>query len=140
MAKKKSNEIKESALDILISIDNQMQELMSLNIPKRLQNIEDCMDQLKTLPKLLVTIENLEKYYKGAKKYLTMEEAADYLGFTRDSMYHFLRREPIPQHKPHGRRVYILRDDLDLWITSHPTQDSESPAPDSVPQINTSSL
>jgi len=117
MTKQRNNEIKESALDILISIDNQLQDLMSLNISKKLQGIEDCMDQLKTLPKLLATIENLEKYYNGAKKYLTLEEAADYLGFSKDSMYHFLRQETIPQYKPSGRRVYLSRSDLDGWIT-----------------------
>lgn len=129
MAKKSIKEIRESALDILISIDTQVNELMSLGIPKRLQSIEDSMDQLKMLPRLLVTVENLEKYYNGTKKYLTTEEAADYLGLNRDSMYHFLKQETIPTYKPSGRRVYISRNDLDEWIMKNPAQNPDRSLP-----------
>jgi len=50
------------------------------------------------------------------KKYLTVEEAAEYLGVSRATIYSYTSNRVIPHYKPRGRKCYFLRDDLDNFI------------------------
>lgn len=50
------------------------------------------------------------------KKYLNVEESADYLGVSRSTIYSYTHNRIIPHYKPRGRRCYFLKDDLDSFI------------------------
>ena len=49
-------------------------------------------------------------------KLLTVKDAATYLGRTEQSVQHLIFRRELPVVRA-GRRVHLLRDDLDGWIT-----------------------
>jgi excisionase family DNA binding protein len=118
---KKTNEEGASALDILVSIDRQLAELVACDFPRKLQKIEESVSELKAFPKLLKSIEDLEKYYIGAKKCLTLQEAANYLGLQRSVLYKMTSDKTIRFFKPNGKMIYFEKDVLDDWVRQNPT-------------------
>ena len=118
---KKTNEEGASALDILVSIDRQLAELVACDFPRKLQKIEESVSELKAFPKLLKSIEDLEKYYIGAKKCLTLQEAANYLGLQRCVLYKMTSDKTIRFFKPNGKMIYFEKDVLDDWVRQNPT-------------------
>lgn len=53
------------------------------------------------------------------KKYLTSEEAAEYIGTTRSYLYKLaLQQHKIPYYSPTGRKMLFKREELDEWIES----------------------
>jgi len=52
------------------------------------------------------------------KKYLTIKEAAEYLGISASTMYKHSMSCIIPKYKPNGGRVYLKVEDLDNYISS----------------------
>ena len=118
---KKTNEEGASALDILVSIDRQLAELVACDFPRTLQKIEESVSELKAFPKLLKSIEDLEKYYIGAKKCLTLQEAANYLGLQRSVLYKMTSDKTIRFFKPNGKMIYFEKDVLDDWVRQNPT-------------------
>lgn len=117
---KKTNESGTSALDILISIDHQLADLVACDFPRKLQRIEESVSELKAFPKLLKSIEDLEKYYIGAKKCLTLQEAANYLGLQRSVLYKMTSDKTIRFFKPNGKMIYFEKDVLDDWVRQNP--------------------
>ena len=117
---KKTNESGTSALDILISIDHQLADLVACDLPRKLQRIEESVSELKAFPKLLKSIEDLEKYYIGAKKCLTLQEAANYLGLQRSVLYKMTSDKTIRFFKPNGKMIYFEKDVLDDWVRQNP--------------------
>ena len=117
---KKTIESGTSALDILISIDHQLADLVACDFPRKLQRIEESVSELKAFPKLLKSIEDLEKYYIGAKKCLTLQEAANYLGLQRSVLYKMTSDKTISFYKPNGKIIYFEKDVLDDWVRQNP--------------------
>ena len=117
---KKTFESGTSALDILISIDHQLADLVACDFPRTLQRIEESVSELKAFPKLLKSIEDLEKYYIGAKKCLTLQEAANYLGLQRSVLYKMTSDKTISFYKPNGKMIYFEKDVLDDWVRQNP--------------------
>ena len=50
------------------------------------------------------------------KKYLTVEEAAEYIGTTKNYLYKLTSKNQIPHYQPTGRKCLFKRDELDAWI------------------------
>lgn len=81
-------------------------------------------------------------------RYLTTQEAADYLRLKKNSLEKMRWRQSGPMFRHHGRNVVYAIEDLDIWSderTSHPTSDpgakegegmpgSDAPASDSGPE------
>ena len=65
--------------------------------------------------------EDLEKYYIGAKKCLTLQEAANYLGLQRSVLYKMTSDKTIRFFKPNGKMIYFEKDVLDDWVRQNPT-------------------
>lgn len=51
-----------------------------------------------------------------AKKILTLNEAANYLGVSRSNLYQLIHRRAIPHYKPNGKMIYFNKLELDKWV------------------------
>ena len=49
------------------------------------------------------------------KEVLTLEEAAQYLGFQRSYLYKLTSRMVIPHSKPLGKNCFFQREELEEW-------------------------
>lgn len=50
--------------------------------------------------------------------FLTIEEAAAYLGITKSTIYGLVFDKKIPYSKPFGKKLYFLKADIDAIIMS----------------------
>jgi len=53
---------------------------------------------------------------QAQEKPLTLEEAAAYLDISPSYLYKLTSGQQIPHFKPHGKRVYFKRDDLNAYL------------------------
>lgn len=53
------------------------------------------------------------------KEILTLDEAARYMGITKNHLYKLTMYRKIPHYKPGGKMCYFRRADLDGWMTSN---------------------
>jgi excisionase family DNA binding protein len=52
------------------------------------------------------------------KQFLTLNEAADYLGVSKSTIYQYTHQKIIPYYKPAGRLIYFKIDDLNNFLGS----------------------
>ena len=57
-----------------------------------------------------------EKIREGTDEYLTLQQAAEYLGYKPSYMYKLTHRRLIPFYKPTNKKIYFKKSDLDAWI------------------------
>lgn len=50
------------------------------------------------------------------KKVLTLEEAAMYLGITKNYLYQLVHRKAISYYKPNGKMLYFDKSDLNKFM------------------------
>jgi len=50
------------------------------------------------------------------RKFLTLEEASDYLGLKKSTLYLYTHKRVIPFYKPRGRKVYFKISDLNNFL------------------------
>lgn len=67
-----------------------------------------------------------------AKIWLSIEEASEYLGFAKGTLYHFTSRRAIPYYKfnepgTRGSRLKFKRSELDEWMTRFRVQQLREP-------------
>lgn len=54
------------------------------------------------------------------KRWLTVRELADYIGYSQRSIYRFVTERRIPYYQPGpGRSLLFDRGEVDAWIASH---------------------
>ena len=117
MGRRKTS-ISDSTLEMIVSIDQRLTELIASDIPKRLHCIEEKLDYIN--PRLL-TIEHVERFYSEVKTVLSVAEACDYLGITESHMYKLTSGGKIPHYKPTGKLIYFSRSELDDWLLQNRT-------------------
>lgn len=105
--------ITESTLEMIVSINQRLAELVDCDIPKRLHCIEEKLDYIN--PRLL-TIEHVDRFYSEVKTVLTAHEACEYMGITESHLYKLTSTGRIPYYKPTGKLVYFDRSELDDWL------------------------
>ena len=105
--------LSDSTLEMIVSIDQRLTELIASDIPKRLHCIEEKLDYIN--PRLL-TIEHVDRFYSEVKTVLSVAEACDYLGITESHMYKLTSGGKIPHYKPTGKLIYFCRSELDDWL------------------------
>lgn len=54
------------------------------------------------------------------KDILTLEEASQYTGLTKSTLYKLTHNRQIPYSKPQGKMCFFKRTDLDDWMMSNP--------------------
>ncbi|UFH36073.1 helix-turn-helix transcriptional regulator [Flavobacterium acetivorans] len=53
-----------------------------------------------------------------SKEFLTIVEAAKYLSISESALYKKTSNKEIPYYVPGGKKIYILKGDLDNWVLS----------------------
>ena len=52
----------------------------------------------------------------ASKKYFSIEEAAEYIGISKSTLYKHTAGGQIPFYKPNGKLITFSKDDLDKWL------------------------
>ncbi|WP_035669352.1 AlpA family transcriptional regulator [Flavobacterium sp. 83] len=60
----------------------------------------------------------IEKQNILKKEILSLEEAAKYLQLSKSCLYKITSSKEIPHYVPGGKKIYILKGDLDNWVLS----------------------
>ena len=68
---------------------------------------QNVLDKLTVIESLLVAT---------PPKPLTLKEAAEFLDFSRSSLYRLTSQGRVPHYKPEGQRVYFDRAELVDWL------------------------
>ena len=55
----------------------------------------------------------------SSKEVLTSEEAAQYMGISKSTLYKLTMTRAIPHYKPTGNRCYFNRVELENWLQSY---------------------
>ncbi|RKQ42913.1 AlpA family transcriptional regulator [Roseivirga pacifica] len=58
----------------------------------------------------------------NTKNVLTVEEAVEYTGLAKSSLYKLTANKSIPHYKPIGKRIYFRRTELEEWMLKNPIQ------------------
>lgn len=54
-----------------------------------------------------------------SKKFMRVQEAADFMGVTVSYVYRLVHKKAIPYYKSRGGKLtYFLRTDVEAWMTS----------------------
>lgn len=61
----------------------------------------------------------MEEQVVNQKKILNLEEASKFLGISKSDLYKRTSTNSIPFHKPSGKLIYFLREDLENWMISN---------------------
>lgn len=64
-------------------------------------------------------------------RWLSVDEIAGYLGIKRDTVYKWIERKNMPAHKV-GRLWKFKVDEVDQWVRSHGTDDTDGRAREGV--------
>ncbi len=51
------------------------------------------------------------------KEFLTLEETATFLGFSKSHLYKLTSKRLIPFYQPSGRKILFRTSELDAWIS-----------------------
>ncbi|MCM1517570.1 MAG: helix-turn-helix domain-containing protein [Pseudoflavonifractor sp.] len=54
------------------------------------------------------------------KEFLSMDEAAQYTGIAKNTLYKMTHNRQIPYSKPSGKLCFFRRSDLEAWMMSNP--------------------
>jgi excisionase family DNA binding protein len=65
------------------------------------------------LDQLLTSLNELKV---GSKSFLTLSEAAIFLGISKSTLYKHTSAGEIPYNKPNGKIILFRREDLETWI------------------------
>ena len=60
----------------------------------------------------------LERITDRSSPWLNVDEAANYTGLSKDSLYKLTSAKAIPHSKP-GKRLLFKREDLDAWLDGY---------------------
>lgn len=78
---------------------------------ERIVAIEDSLEALGPIDKLIERIEELEKMVKQTKTVLGFDEACKYIGVSESLLYKL-----TPHYKPRGKMLYFNREEIDKWL------------------------
>lgn len=76
-------------------------------------NLQERMVRVETAMK------SMQEGAPVAKRMLTYEEAASFLGMTVDGLRGLTYRKLVPYYKPNGKNVYFDVDELVAWQKRH---------------------
>jgi excisionase family DNA binding protein len=50
------------------------------------------------------------------RPFMSIDEAADYLGLSKATLYQYTHRKVLDFYKVRGKKIYFLKEDLDQFI------------------------
>ena len=68
------------------------------------------------MQEIIERLDRIEEKLDGEDRPLTLMEAAVYLDISPSYLYKLTASQRIPHFKPHGKRVYFLRSDLNDYL------------------------
>lgn len=75
----------------------------------------------------LVTIKELLKEQSILQKeILSLDEACQYLDYSKSHLYKLTSTRRIPFYCPEGKRIYFKRLELDEWLLRNPVQTQDT--------------
>ncbi len=77
-----------------------------------MNNTYEKLEEISTKLDHLITIKSQHK------SYLSLDEASQYLGISKNTLYAYSQKGIIPHYKPRGRKLYFKVSDLDKFITN----------------------
>ncbi len=78
--------------------------------------MQEILERLTKIEKILT--HQIEKPF-------TLHEAAKYLDVSRSYLYQLTHKHQIPYYKPHGKRIYFDKIELDAWIKRNPIKTTD---------------
>ena len=79
--------------------------------------MEEFKNISETLERVLIEIERLQKIASQREKpFLTIDEASEYLGISKATIYGYTSKGIIPFHKLQDRRLYFDINDLNEFV------------------------
>ena len=70
----------------------------------------------KQVAELQGRVQSLEQLLHQGKDVLTLEEAANFMGIARSSLYKMTHEQTIPFYKPNGKMIFFEKSDLLAWV------------------------
>lgn len=83
---------------------------------ERIVAIEQTLESLGPVDKLIERIDELEKSTKQAKTVLGFDEACKYIGVSKSLLYKLTAAKEVPHYKPRGKMLYFNRAEIDNWL------------------------
>ncbi len=77
------------------------------DLTKQPQEIGQILDELRSLKSIII-----EKH----KPFLNIDQASNYLGIPKNTLYGYTSKGIIPFYKLQGRRLYFKIEDLDKFV------------------------
>ena len=76
-------------------------------------------DLAKYVAELEKRVRNLEDKFDSGKEVLTLQEAAQYMGIARSSLYKMTSNQTIPFYRPNGKLIFFDKADILTWIRKY---------------------
>lgn len=83
---------------------------------QKVADIKNFLSRFDSLEVLINHMKVLERQAYMLKDYFTVEEAALYLGMSKSQIYKMTSQKEITVYKPHGKNVYMKREEINEWI------------------------
>ena len=82
----------------------------------QLNSVQMDSELAKYIAELEKRVRNLEDKFDSGKEVLTLQEAAQYMGIARSSLYKMTSNQTIPFYRPNGKLIFFEKDDILSWI------------------------
>ena len=73
------------------------------------------MEIIQKLNEIEVLLKNQHTFFK---KFLTLNEASEYLDLSKSALYKMTSKKEIPFYNPGGKKIYFKKEELNNWITN----------------------
>lgn len=61
--------------------------------------------------------QKIEKRELSSRDWFSIDQIADYLSLSKNTIYQYVHRNQIPHHKiPHSRKLIFRKEEIDAWI------------------------
>ena len=77
------------------------------------------MDNFKDIETML---SNIEQHLFACKVFLTFDEAAKYVGLSKNNLQKLTSAGQILHYKPNGKQIYFHKGELDRWLLNSNVQ------------------
>lgn len=69
---------------------------------------------------LLMEMHKIMKANGRPKQLMTIDEVANYTGWSKSHVYKLTSQRLIPHYKPLNKSIFFKRSEIDKWIFQHP--------------------
>jgi excisionase family DNA binding protein len=77
-------------------------------------------------------LEQIQRMLEENSKPLTVDEACEFMGVSKSTLYKLTHKRKIRFSKPNGRKIYFAKSDLIAWMSRNQVKTSEQIEEESV--------